>query len=278
MVLSGGPAELDGLVVTETVAGREFRVAADGFWQVHPDAAGTLTAAVTAALDTARVSGGTGWDLYGGVGVFAPALAAAVGRTGTVVSVEGDRTASALAVENLADLPQVRCETSSVETFVRQHESDTVRQHQSDTVREHQSDTVRQHQSDTVRQHGSDGGAGDPAVVVLDPPRSGAGQQVCTALAALRPRLIVYVACDPAALARDTKTLLDNGFRLTDLKAFDCFPQTHHVECVASFRPAATESEPAADPAAATGSERAAAAPEGPAAVSVPAEGSIGTA
>lgn len=209
------------LLVTESVAGREFRVAADGFWQVHPEAAATLTAAVSGAVTQVSAlltTGATAWDLYGGVGVFAPVLAAAVGPDGAVVSVEGDRAASALAAENLADLPQVRCETSSVEAFVRAYPSPPP--------------------TPGGAAGSTPGGAGAPAIVVLDPPRSGAGRQVCSTLAAVRPELIVYVACDPAALARDTKTLLDNGYRLTKLEAFDCFPQTHHVECVASYVPA----------------------------------------
>ena len=71
-------------------------------------------------------------------------------------------------------------------------------------------------------------------VVVLDPPRTGAGRGVCAEIAALRPRVIVYVACDPAALARDTAYLAELGLPAGRLRAFDAFPMTHHVECVAS--------------------------------------------
>jgi tRNA/tmRNA/rRNA uracil-C5-methylase (TrmA/RlmC/RlmD family) len=74
-------------------------------------------------------------------------------------------------------------------------------------------------------------------LVVLDPPRTGAGRNVCRFLAALRPRSIGYVACDPAALARDTAYLASTGYRLTSLRAFDAFPMTHHVECIARFEP-----------------------------------------
>jgi len=75
-------------------------------------------------------------------------------------------------------------------------------------------------------------------VVVLDPPRTGAGRGVCTEVTALRPRVVVYVACDPAALARDTAYLAGLGYRLDRLRAFDAFPMTSHVECVARFVPA----------------------------------------
>ena len=78
---------------------------------------------------------------------------------------------------------------------------------------------------------------GPPDVVVLDPPRSGAGRESMQALLALRPRAVGYVACDPAALARDVAVARDAGWRLTALRAFDAFPMTHHVECVALLEP-----------------------------------------
>ncbi|TRZ84663.1 MAG: hypothetical protein D4R83_08110, partial [Streptomycetaceae bacterium] len=74
-------------------------------------------------------------------------------------------------------------------------------------------------------------------VIVLDPPREGAGKSVIAQMSGLRPRSIVYVACDPAALARDSAYLLEAGYALTSLRAFDLFPMTHHVECVALFSP-----------------------------------------
>ena len=70
-------------------------------------------------------------------------------------------------------------------------------------------------------------------VVVLDPPRSGAGRAVVDAIAARAPRRIVYVACDPAALARDVGYLAAHGYTLTGVRGFDLFPHTHHVEAVA---------------------------------------------
>ena len=69
--------------------------------------------------------------------------------------------------------------------------------------------------------------------VLLDPPRSGAGRDVVRRIAAQRPRVVTYVACDPAALARDVGTFADAGYGLDSLRAFDLFPMTHHVECVA---------------------------------------------
>jgi tRNA/tmRNA/rRNA uracil-C5-methylase (TrmA/RlmC/RlmD family) len=72
-------------------------------------------------------------------------------------------------------------------------------------------------------------------VVVLDPPRAGAGRNVVAGIAGLRPRVVAYVACDPAALARDLGYFAERGYRLTGLRAFDLFPMTHHVECVAKL-------------------------------------------
>lgn len=74
-------------------------------------------------------------------------------------------------------------------------------------------------------------------VVVLDPPRAGAGPAVVAGIAALAPRAVAYVACDPAVLARDLATFAEHGYRVVSLRGFDCFPMTHHVECVALLGP-----------------------------------------
>jgi tRNA/tmRNA/rRNA uracil-C5-methylase (TrmA/RlmC/RlmD family) len=74
-------------------------------------------------------------------------------------------------------------------------------------------------------------------LVVLDPPRSGAGRSVVRMLSRVRARRISYVACDPAALARDLRWFAEEGYRLRGLRAYDLFPMTHHVECVATLEP-----------------------------------------
>lgn len=204
-----GPGAPESPVVTEHAAGRDFDVAADGFWQPHLAAADMLASAVADALTgidpsgRAAWAGRVAWDLYGGVGLFAAVLADAVGPAGTVVCVESDGRAAALAVDNLAGCPGASVVVGDVRDVLPDLDPDV-------------------------------------AVVVLDPPRSGAGPAVCADLAARAPAVIVYVACDPAALARDTAALLAGGYRLDTLRAFDTFPQTHHVECVARFVPAAT--------------------------------------
>ena len=78
-------------------------------------------------------------------------------------------------------------------------------------------------------------------LVVLDPPRTGAGRAVMQAVVSRRPRAIAYVACDPAALARDLGTAQTLGYAATDIRAFDLFPMTQHIECVAILQPAEPE-------------------------------------
>ena len=72
---------------------------------------------------------------------------------------------------------------------------------------------------------------------MLDPPRAGAGESVLSAVCERAPDRLVYVACDPVALGRDVAILAGLGYRLTDLRAFDAFPMTHHLETVAAFSP-----------------------------------------
>ncbi|HET9654218.1 MAG TPA: class I SAM-dependent RNA methyltransferase [Kineosporiaceae bacterium] len=182
---------------------RTFRVTGGGFWQVHPGAAQTLLDTVLELADPRP--GETALDLYCGVGLFTAGLALRVGATGTVLGVEGDPRGAADARRSLHDLPMVRLESGGVEPVLR-----------------------------GLTGSGELAGAD---VVVLDPPRSGAGRKVVEAVTALRPRVVVYVACDPAALARDVATAAGLGYRLDGLAAFDTFPMTHHVECVARLVP-----------------------------------------
>jgi tRNA/tmRNA/rRNA uracil-C5-methylase (TrmA/RlmC/RlmD family) len=183
-------------VLHEHAVGRTWQVTGSGFWQVHPGAADTLAGAVLQALEPRP--GERAVDLYSGVGLFSAVLAEAVGVTGHVVAVESDETAVEDAAANLADLPQVAPLADRVDRALRR---------------------------------GSLGERAD--LVVLDPPRTGAKRAVVEGIVALAPRAVVYVACDPAALARDLATFAELGYTLTSLRAFDLFPMTHHVECVA---------------------------------------------
>ncbi len=182
-------------VVVETVLHRRFAVEADGFWQVHPGAPTILVETVLGML--APRPGEKVLDLYAGVGLFAAFLGERVGESGRVVAIEGDRTACEHARANLGDLRGAKVSTGRVD-WVLTREYD------------------------------------EPFdLVVLDPPREGARRKVVEQVVDRAPRAVAYVACDPAALARDLATFAEHGYRVSALRAFDLFPMTHHVECVA---------------------------------------------
>lgn len=192
--------------VREEVRGSGFRVTGAGFWQVHPGAGEALTAAVLQAL--APRPGEAALDLYSGAGLLTRALATAVGEGGRVTAVEGDARAVADARRNLHDVPGLTLVHGPVERVLEER-----------------------------ARPGAEDGPVAADVVVLDPPRTGARARVVAAVAALRPRAVAYVACDPAALARDVATFADHGYVLRGLRAFDLFPQTHHLESVALLGP-----------------------------------------
>ncbi|OHV45186.1 deoxyribonuclease [Pseudofrankia sp. BMG5.36] len=208
----GAGAEDDGGGLVERVRGREFRVDASAFWQVHPAAACTLVTAVLAALEPRP--GERALDLYAGAGLFAAFLAEAVGPDGEVIAMESDAAAVASAAHSLADLPWVSVRPVRVTAA-----------------------TVRRCVGGAQSANGAQGG-GRVDVAVLDPPRTGAGTDVLTALLALRPRAVAYVACDPVALGRDLAAAAAAGYRVDGVRAFDLFPMTAHIECVARLVPA----------------------------------------
>jgi tRNA/tmRNA/rRNA uracil-C5-methylase (TrmA/RlmC/RlmD family) len=183
--------------------GRDWEVEGTGFWQVHPAAADALVAAVTGFAEVRP--GETVLDLYAGAGLFGGALAPAAGPDGRVVCVESDEAACAAADANLADLPQAEVWLGDVD-------------------------------AEGLGELLAELGTG-PDVVVLDPPRSGAGPAVSRLLAGTGARAVVYVACDPAALARDVAAFGEAGYRLAAVRGFDAFPMTAHVECVALLVP-----------------------------------------
>ena len=212
---------------------RHYELSARGFWQVHRGAAQTSLTAVMAAA--APRPGERALDLYAGVGLFSAALAGAVGGSGQVVAVESDVEASAHARANLAAYGNVVVVPSRVDDAFG-------------VARPSRRGSARQRGSRPRQQRRSVLLPASADVVVLDPPRTGAGRGVSTEVAALGPRVIVYVACDPAALARDTAYLGEAGYRLEGLRAFDAFPMTHHVECVARFVPGPAEDPHAREP------------------------------
>lgn len=204
ILLDGEPVRGGRKLVREIVrsGGQEYRyrVSASGFWQVHREAPAILIETVLRASglqDGQRV-----WDLYSGAGLLTSPLARAVGESGSVLAVEQDATAVRDARRNAHDLPQVGLHQGKVDAALTEL------------------------------------AAGPrPDVVVLDPPRAGAGKAVMGPLLAAGPGRVVYVACDPASLARDLRLAVDSGYRLVSLTGRDLFPHTHHVECVAVLEP-----------------------------------------
>lgn len=186
--------------VTEVVqvAGAEhrYRVAASGFWQAHRGAPALLVAQVLDAVGD--VAGARLVDLYSGAGLLTVPLAGAVGSNGSVLAVEGDARAVKDARRNAHGLGHVELVEGEVARTLLDRS-----------------------------------GRLDADVVVLDPPRQGAGRTVVAAVAATGAERVVYVACDPAALGRDVAYLRSHGFELVRARAFDLFPMTHHVEAVA---------------------------------------------
>ena len=136
------------------------------------------------------------------------ALADLGGPDTSVVSVEATQTATDLASQNLGRWQYGGAVTGRVDRYLQTLVSD---------ADEYEREAIR---------HGT---------VVLDPPRAGAGKQALDPLTALEPAQLVYVACDPVAFARDAGLLRERGYALTRMRAFDLFPNTHHVEVVASF-------------------------------------------
>lgn len=195
---SGRVVLVDGQVVEgtssvqERAAGRDYTVDADGFWQIHPQAANTLVKAVLDGLEPH--AGESAVDLYCGVGLFAGALA---GAGCDVLGVEINKRAVVHARRNV---PEARFEAAAVDRFLQRLPK----------------------RAD---------------LVVLDPPRKGAGKRAVQKVASMQPRRVAYVACDPSALARDLAYFADAHYRPLHIDAFDLFPQTHHVECVAILAP-----------------------------------------
>jgi 23S rRNA (uracil1939-C5)-methyltransferase len=144
---------------------------------------------------TAERQGALAWDLYAGVGLFAQALAQRFER---VIAVESSPASMADLTRNLHGKGHKRITQ----------------------------DTLHFLKSPPTQR---------PDLVIVDPPRAGLGTEVCQRLAAAQPNQIVYVSCDPSTLARDLRTLQPSGYRPVALTLIDLFPQTFHLETVATL-------------------------------------------
>ncbi|MEY4961723.1 MAG: hypothetical protein RLZZ249_420 [Actinomycetota bacterium] len=184
--------------LVERVADRTFRLSTGAFWQVHTDAPAALTAAVIRAVRSVGFNPEKqNLDLYAGAGLFSATIAQAFGG-GRFLAVENNKQAVSDGEKSARDLSDLKFEKFDVLEFLKRTKP------------------------------GYD-------TVIMDPPRSGAAGKVISALTKLEPRNIVYVACDPVALARDLKQLFAAGYQLRGLESFDIFPHTHHFECVATL-------------------------------------------
>ncbi len=181
--------------LVEQAAGRDYRVSASSVFQVNTAGAEVLIDLVQGYL--APAGGETLVDLYCGVGLYGLALA---GRVGQVIGVEADRSAADDFRHNAQGLSSVRLIAEAAEAALPRIE-----------------------------------GPLHEGLLVLDPPRAGAGAQVIAEMVRLEPRRIAYVACDPATLARDARQLIEAGYRLAEVQPVDLFPQTYYVESVALF-------------------------------------------
>lgn len=200
-----------------------YQVSAGGFWQIHRTAPATMVGTMLTMLRPQE--GECTLDLYAGAGLFTAALADAVGAMGTVVSIEGSPVTHKDARSNFAPDGCSRTENSA-DTRIEVIRGDVAR---------HLVDLK------TALEFGE-----IPAIdaVVLDPSREGANRTTLERLDALDPKRILYVACDPASLGRDTGILRELGWDMVQLRAFDMYPNTHHVETVALFERAPAKPRP----------------------------------
>lgn len=175
-----------------------YRVRMQGFWQAHREGAQTLAGSVA---DFAAAGPGQAIvELYSGAGLFSAVLAEGVGESGSVLTVEGSEGAVEDAAFNTAAY-------GNVHPFVGWIDEDAV--------------------LSVVGELGR-----VPDTIVLDPPRAGAGREVCERIASIGAERVVLVSCDVAAGARDVKALVAGGYRIVDMRVWDLYPYTHHVEFV----------------------------------------------
>ena len=184
------------LITPQEEARVGFELSENSFWQGHINAPKILTTAVK-EMTSARL-GDHLFDLYGGVGIFAKLFLELIGPGGRIDLIEGSKDAVRDAKKNFADYQHVHIHHGNVERLIGKFKR--------------------------------------ADIVLLDPPRDGAGKKTLEGITHLKPREIIYISCDPAALARDTNYLRDSGYNLEHIRAFDLFPMTHHIESIALYR------------------------------------------
>ena len=180
--------------VAHEAFGSEWRIPTGSFWQAHAGLIPAIGDFLDGVVDI--TVGETWWDLFGGSGVFSAYLRQRLGGSGRIYCVEGNRDAVQAGKRALHDKSNIHFINSDVSSFV----------------------------SESLGSH--------PDGVLLDPPRSGAGIELCRKINNTKPRTVIYIACDPVALARDIN-VLSSVYRVANLASWDAFPMSHHFETVA---------------------------------------------
>ena len=191
-----------------TVHGITFDVPTTGFWQAHCHAPEFYGSRIIELL--AGQSFSCGWDLYGGAGVLSAALRKLVDAEGSILSVEG--FAAAATAGRKAFTAADHSANASSAAPVRFVTGDVTK---------------------VVRREVANEETPNPDIVVLDPPRSGAGKDAVAAIAQAKPRVVVHFGCDPATFARDARYWADYGYAFKHLEVVDAFGLTHHFETIA---------------------------------------------
>ena len=188
-------------VLSQKVGEFDYRFSAESFFQANLDIAELLVKGVMQIATQARAENGYAVDLYAGVGLFSLPLAKLFRR---IIAVESHKPAAGYLKENLehAGFTRSKVITTPVEHWVN---------------------------GDVSRY-------GKVALMVFDPPRTGAGAKAVRGMINMNPAHIAAVSCDPATFARDLKGFLEGGYELVNIRAYDMFPQTHHVELLAHLK------------------------------------------
>lgn len=196
--ISRGNKTIDGPIkIHEIVGSHIYDISPQSFWQSHTHAPLLLS---NLAIDFMKLNpGDIVCDLFGGVGLFTMPIARMVGDDGHVHLVELSSQAVRDASKIFKDYTNVSIHKGSVDRKLPRIKN--------------------------------------VDIILLDPPRSGAGKMVVDQIISKNPRVVVYISCDPATLARDAKFLLDSGYEIDKINAIDLFPMTHHVECIVRFIP-----------------------------------------
>lgn len=202
----------------------DYDVDARGFWQIHRAAPEHLVNYVLGLVRSAlggRTKNTVLWDLYSGSGLFTIPLA-------TLANVGGDVDGSAEPARVLSIEGAPIAVKNARRNIGRAGLSkDVVEALQGDVAQTLESQIFKASKSSKIVRRFA-----HPDVVVLDPPRAGAKAQVCKQIAKSGVRSVVYIACDPTSLARDVGTFSELGYSVQSLRAFDLYPETHHVESV----------------------------------------------